>query len=90
MQKRTADEIVRKTLASMGNTSSDESDNESKMEDQYMMVVDDSNSDNKNILALMENSDSEVEDGQGELSFLDVMERFILTPKRNWFLYLRS
>lgn len=58
MQKRTTYEIVKKTLATIGNTLTGESNDGINVEDQSMMDIDDSNSDNENILALIANLNS--------------------------------
>lgn len=61
LQKRATIKIVQKALAAMDNFSNGESDDKRENKDLSLMAMDDSNSYDKNILALMANSDSEVE-----------------------------
>lgn len=61
LQKRATIKIVQKALAAMDNFSNGESDDKRENKDLSLMAMDDSNLYDKNILALMAKSDSEVE-----------------------------
>lgn len=57
----------------MGNTSSDDFGNDSSGEDQSLMDKDECDSDNKDIISLKANSDSDMEDDM--VNFYDIKEK---------------
>lgn len=72
--------IVKRALPAMRNTSSDDIDDDSDNEYQSLIAEDDSDLDNKDIFALIANSDSNIEYGQTEINFYDI-KKFILILK---------
>lgn len=65
-----ANSVVKRALAAMAESSSDESEPATEQEDQSLMAIDES--DYEDIPALMAASDSDSEDGKPKVSFLDL------------------